>query len=418
MTVPRSTLAPPEGAPARLNRRWEVIILGALINMCLGTVYSWSVFRAPLEAALAIAPARSGIPYSVFLATFAFSMPVAGAVVARFGARRILLAGGTLVGVGWTLGGLAEGLGALSLGYGLIGGFGVGLGYTVTLTVAAAWFPGRRGLAMGLVLAGFGMSPFATAPIAEALIGIAGVRRAMLVLGVSYVGVVVALARWMRLPAVGPAARQAPDAKRDESGLSPREMVATGRFRVLWICYVIGTLAGLTAIGKTGAFAIDPVGLTPAAAARTVALFGVLNGAGRPLFGMLHDRLGTRTTVIIAFSAIALAAVAGTGAAGGSVVLFYPAFGLLWLLLGGWLAIAPAATARLFGFRHYARNYGIMYTAYGVGALAGGTLSAVALARFGSHVPFFGTLVALALVGIVVAWVGLGERGRPMTESR
>ncbi|MFW6260800.1 MAG: MFS transporter, partial [Spirochaetota bacterium] len=134
----------------RLNKRWDLVALGVVVNMCLGTVYSWSVFRAPLEASLSLTTAQSGLPYSVFLAVFAFSMPVAGLLMARIGTRVTLLIGGVLVGAGWISGGLISSFVPLVVSYGVVGGAGVGFAYGVPLAVAGSWFPARRGLAMGV----------------------------------------------------------------------------------------------------------------------------------------------------------------------------------------------------------------------------------------------------------------------------
>ena len=391
----------------RLDRRWDLVAIGIVINTCLGTVYSWSVFREPLEVALEIGAAQSGLPYSIFLAGFAFSMPLGGLLIGRIGSRPTLVLGGLLVGTGWILSGLVGQFGTLTIAYGVVGGIGVGLGYGVPLAVVGSWFPGRRGLAMGLTLVGFGVSPFATAPLASLFIRMLGVQQAMVALGALFLPVILGLSFFM-VP------RAAPDAEvsapRAQSDMDLKRMMRSLRFYGLWGCYVIGTLAGLTAIGMTASFAQQAVGLSAATAAGSVALFGVLNGVGRPLFGSLHDRLGTRPTVMLSFIIIALGAAMASFAGGNLVWAFYAGFAVLWLMLGGWLSIAPAATTRIFGERHYAANYGVMYTAYGVGALAGGAASSALYAQFGSYRPIFFVMIGLCGLGILLAVATLGNR--------
>ncbi|MFW5783053.1 MAG: OFA family MFS transporter [Spirochaetota bacterium] len=409
----------------RLNRRWDLVVLGIVVNACLGTVYSWSVFRDPLELALTLTPAQSGIPYSVFLAAFAFSMPVAGAVMSRLGPRLTLAAGGLLVGAGWMSGGLAESFPLLVAGYGVLGGAGVGFAYGVPLAVAGSWFPDRRGLAMGLTLAGFGVSPFVTAPLAKLLIQRLGVQSAMVALGAGFLVIVVRLAAFFRMApgrslapepgeaatAAGPVpaeAFEAPVATLHD--VSPIGMLRSRSFYGLWICYVIGSLAGLTAIGMTASFGSDVAGLTPAAAAAGVSAFGVLNGIGRPIFGGITDAFGVRPTVILSFALIAAGSAIAVLTQSGVALPFFVGFGVYWLMLGGWLAIAPAATTKLFGVRDYPRNYGIMYTAYGVGALVGGVASGALYASFGSYRPLFVFVAVLSLMGVIVALVLLPGR--------
>ncbi|MFW5844375.1 MAG: OFA family MFS transporter [Spirochaetota bacterium] len=391
----------------RLNRRWDLVAFGIIVNTCLGTVYSWSVFREPLEGALGLSPAQSGIPYSVFLAAFAFSMPLGGEMMGRLGPRGTLFAGGLLLGIGWISSGLTEQLLLVTVMFGVLGGVGVGLSYGVPLAVVGSWFPARRGLAMGLTLTGFGVSPFATAPLATLLIGELGVRTAMLVLGVVFMPLISLLSLFFVVHS-----GNSPGHLDVATGshLTLRKMLRTGRFYALWFCYVIGTLSGLTAIGMTASFGREVVALSAATAAGAVAAFGILNGVGRPLFGSLHDRLGTRLTVVLSFLLIASGASLSLLARAGAALPFYLGFGILWLMLGGWLAIAPAATTHLFGSTHYARNYGVMYTAYGVGALAGGSASSLFYGRFGSYRPLFLLIILLSAVGILVAVTALRPR--------
>ncbi len=390
--------------PDRLNRRWDLIAIGIVVNTCLGTVYSWSVFREPLETALNIGPAESGIPYSAFLAGFAFSMPLGGLLIGRMGSRPTLLTGGVLVGIGWLSAGLFETFWMVTVAYGIVGGVGVGLAYGVPLAVVGSWFPDRRGFAMGLTLIGFGVSPFVTAPVAGFLIALLGVQGAMVALGATFVPVISILSLFMIPRAQAQLGTTDPGSTMD---LDIRQMVRTGRFYGLWGCYVIGTLAGLTAIGMTASFGRQVVALSAPTAAASVALFAVMNGVGRPLFGSFHDRLGTRRTVVLAFVIITMGAAVSLLAGEDAIVAYYLGFAILWLILGGWLAIAPAATILLFGTRHYAANYGVMYTAYGVGALAGGAASGALFEAFGSYRPVLLLIAALAMVGLVIAVTSL-----------
>lgn len=187
------------------------------------------------------------------------------------------------------------------------------------------------------------------------------------------------------------------------------QMVKTRTFKGLWICYTIGALAGLTAIGISG-----PVGLEvfsnagmslETANALIFALilpFAALNGLGRPLFGTLSDKITPQSTAVLTFAIIIVACLIMYFGYS-SMWAYIICFSLLWGCLGGWMAIAPVATASYFGMKDNARNYGLLFTAYGAGAIIGGVVSAQAKDLLGDFQPFFLILAVLGIGGIVVA---------------
>jgi len=419
----------------RRDRRWDLVVIGILTNMSLGTVYSWSVFREPLVAAFGFSTAETARPYSVFLALFAFSMPLGGRLQTRIGTRTTMAIGALLVAAGWISAGVVSTIGALAITYGVVGGIGVGLAYGVPLAVVGSWFPRRRGLALGLTLAGFGLSPFVTAPVAEYLIEHGGVSRAFIVLGIAFLLVLSAATVFMkRAPSVataaasGGAAPSGDGASSNDGALSgantgdasagaavdigPRGMVRTPAFWGLWLTFGLGTFAGLTAIGMSAAYGIEVVGIGAGAAAAAVAGFGVFNGLGRPVFGWLTDHIGPRRTAIIAFLVIALGSLLALLATTAGVAAYLAGFAVLWMLLGGWLAIAPTATMAFFGPVHYPENYGIVYTAYGVGALAGGAVSGYLTSLTGTLATTYWAVLGSAAVGVGVALALLPARSR------
>lgn len=391
-----------------LTGRIRFILLGFTMNLALGAIYSWSVFREPLERRFEATPTESGLPYMLFLLFFAFTMPLGGALIRRAGPRFTALVGSVLVGTGWVLAGYSSSVVLLALTYGLLGGVGVGLAYGVPLAVAARWFPERRGLALGLALMGFGLSPLVTAPLSAAIISSYGVLETFRIEGIALLILLLLLSMLMRYPdqreeaslggQPGGAQARVPATERDTRG-----MVGTPQFYGLWTTYVVGALVGLTAIGITGPFAQTTVGLSAPVAALSISAFAVCNGLGRPLFGYLTDHLGVFRAIVAAFALIILASVLLLLGGGGSRVIFFATFALFWMLLGGWLAIAPAATTILFGTTHYAGNYGLMYTAYGVGAVLGTLLSGQINELFGSYLYTFYPVIALSLVGILIA---------------
>jgi MFS family permease len=183
-------------------------------------------------------------------------------------------------------------------------------------------------------------------------------------------------------------------------------MVRTRGFWGLWLGFFIGTLAGLMAIGISSPTGQEVFKLSAATAAALVGVFAIFNGIGRPIFGYLVDRTGPRNTAITSFVIIAVAAaMLGFGAAPGATAIYVIGFCALWLCLGGWLAIAPACTAAFCGTKYYGPNYGLVFTAYGAGAIIGNLLAGRLRDVVGSYVAVFYPVAALAVVGIVIAFV-------------
>ena len=396
------------GLPAEKGR-WGFIGLGFLANVCMGAVYAFSVFRKPLEALWEIPPSQVGqlgYPFMVFLAVFALGMALAGGLVENWGPRKTGILGGLLVGLGWILAGFSSNVGMLTLFYGVIGGAGVGIAYGCPIAVAGKWFSDRRGLAVGLTLAGFGASALVVAPIMGALIDSQGPLRTFTIMGVAFLVVMVLAALPMAFPPQGgKVASPKGKAKTSALDVDRGQMVRTPTFWSLWGVYTMGCLAGLMAIGIAAPFGQEVANLSAGLAAVAVSVFAVFNGVGRPLFGWLTDRLTPRYAGTLSFTLIFLAALL-LWRAGGSQIAYFVGFSILWLNLGGWLAIAPAATATLFGTQHYAKNYGLVFTSYGVGAILGNVMSGLLRDLTSSYVAVFPPVMALAVAGIVVALVG------------
>lgn len=386
--------------------RWVFVLLGLVINLAIGSIYAWSVFRKPLETFFAVGATESLLPFVVFLAVFAFTMPLVGGLLDRYGPRLLSVSGGVIVGAGWLLGSQATSMTMLTLAYGLIGGAGVGIVYNCPIAVAARWFPDRRGFAVGAVVLGFGLSPLLTAPLANALIASIGPLATMAYVGVAALVVIMLLGLPLRFPPAGwtPAGWAPTAAQASACELTRSEMVRTGAFWGLWLCFFIGTVAGLMAIGIAAPVGQEVFLLPAATAAALVGVFAIFNGAGRPLFGALVDRLGTRTTAIANLALIAAAALLlWAGSASGGAAVYVAGFAALWLCLGGWLAIAPACTAAYCGTRYYGPNYGLVFTAYGVGAIVGNLFAGTLRDVVGSYTAVFLPVAGLALLGVAIA---------------
>ncbi|GBC72008.1 Oxalate:formate antiporter [Candidatus Calditenuaceae archaeon HR02] len=388
--------------------RWIYVFAGLGANLILGTIYSWSVFRKPLEILLGWGSFESGIPFSIFLLFFAICMPLGGRILKTYGTRRAVFLGALLVGGGWILSALTletqSPLLYVILFYGVMAGSGVALIYNSTITVSSYWVPERRGLAVGLTVLGFGISPLITAPLANYLIAYHGVKNSFIILGGIYGLILLALSYLMVLPRLEARGGQMGGSLQQSMGIrefTPGMMVRTKSFAGLWLAYVLGTLGGFIAISQAAKFGQEVVRLSPGLAAVATGVFAIFNGLGRPLFGYLADRVKINVVSSISFLLAIAAALLATQAS--SLTIYIISYSILWLVFGGWLALAPKATSLFFGAQNLSVNYGIVFTAYGASALAGPTLSASLWELLGHYSPVFMTVAALSALGLAVS---------------
>jgi MFS family permease len=393
------------GMPAEKGR-WLLIPLGLTVFLCLGTVYSWSIFRKPLEDFLNIGATESLLPFTVLLVVFAMLMPITGFYIDKIGVGKITAIGGVVMGLGYILSSFASNLPMLVVTYGAIAGAGVGIAYGVPIAVVAKWFPDRKGLAVGLTVIGFGLSPLVTAPLARIAIAAYGLMPTFAILGVAFTAIILAISTQLKVPPKGwqPPGWQ-PNIVQNPTEIAQERdrLLRSPEFYGLWLCYIIGTFVGLSAIGISSPVAQEIIKLDPGLAAMAVSLFAVFNGIGRPLFGWLTDRIRPQNAAIVSYVLILIASIMMINASEGQTITYLIAFSLFWLSLGGWLAIAPTATLSLFKPENYAKNYGIVFTAYGVGALLGTLVAGQIRDIFGTYTYAFYATAALAIVGIIIA---------------
>ncbi|UEC43746.1 MAG: Transporter, major facilitator family [Methanothrix sp.] len=406
------TYEPPGG-------RWAIVVTGMMIQLCLGAIYAYGVLRNPLSdhfRGLGLDPSAMDMtwPFIVFLAMFAITMPLAGPYIQKMGPTKVAMAGGVLCGFGWLAASFATSPAMLIPLYGVIGGLGVGIAYGAPIYTSAQWFPDKRGLAVGLTVLGFGFSSaiitYGTKFMLDAGWGIMGIMQTF---GIIFIIVTVVLSMFLKCPPSGckPGGWTAPPSTAARKvDFMRNEMTKTKTFFGLWLCYTIGALAGLTAIGISGPVGREVfanAGMDPLAANELVFLlilpFAIFNGAGRPVFGSLTDKLTPKNAAMLSYVLIFFACIL-MYMFYSSVYAYIIAFCILWGCLGGWLAIAPTATASYFGMKDNAKNYGLVFTAYGAGAIIGGIVSAQAKDLLGAYQPFFLIVAALALVGMIVSF--------------
>lgn len=379
-----------------MKNRWLVVLGALIIQMSLGAVYIYSVFKTPLQQMFGWDKSQVTLPAQIILASFALAMIFAGRVQDRIGPRKVATVGGIVLGVGLILSALAQkmgGLGWFVATFSIIGGIGVGIAYVCPISACVKWFPDKRGLITGLAVAGFGAGGLIFAPVAKSLIESSNVLNAIMILGIIFLVAVVIGAQFLSAPPAGykPEGWQpTTNNQRPTTDYSWREMLLTPQFYLLWLAYFAGCTAGLmiimnastiwqsfaantSAAGNTlDATLFDSIKTAGAASVSTIAIF---NAVGRIAWGKISDSFGSRIKTLLIMFAICAAAMFFLNR-----LTTYPLFiigtGLIAFCFGGFLALYPAVTADFYGTKNVGVNYGIMFTAYGAGGLFGPWLQA------------------------------------------
>ncbi len=386
--------------------RWIYVFSGIIVMMFLGTVYSYGVFREPIEEMYNVGTTLSGLPYMISLAFYALFMFFSGKVLKKMKPKKTISIGGIVISAGWIFSSMAPNIYVLTITYGIIIGSGVGIIYGLPMQVVAEWFPKIKGFAVGLVLLGFGLSPFITAPVARILIENHGVKSTFLILGVFFGVAIPLLSLFFKLPSKKINSQKMIETKRkidkNEIDIKTSDMIKTQSFKGLYINFTIGTMIGLTLIGLTSMIGKHLIGITSINVAFYMSLFAIFNGIGRPIFGWLTDNYSAKKIMILSYVLIITASVLMLSAKEGSTFSYGLAFSIYWLNLGGWLAIAPTSTIKMFGIKNYSENYGLVFTAYGIGALVGVASSGIILDFLGSYNYLFYYIILLSIMGMFI----------------
>lgn len=348
-------------------RRFLVVIGAVLIQVCLGAIYSWSLYNQPLADKFGWEKGAIVMAYSIAIFVFAATTIVSGRLYDRVGPKIVAAIGGVLYGSGMVLSAFATELWQLYITYGVIAGMGVGFAYVSPLTTCVKWFPKHKGFITGIAVGAFGSGSMIFKNLIEAFLAGVGVSGTFIYLGIIFAGLVLIGAALLKLPeaAGNQAVTQGPF---DHMTLS--HMLKTKRFYYLWVMYLLASMPGLLVIGLAKDIGVDVVGLTTATAATAVTVIALFNAGGRLIWGTLSDRLGRVRMVVAMFVLTTLSLL---------VMAFMPLTTALYFIcligiafsFGGFLAVFPAITADFFGLKHLGANYGIIFQGYGVAAIVG-----------------------------------------------
>jgi MFS transporter, OFA family, oxalate/formate antiporter len=416
----------PNSSTART--RWIQLLLGLVCMIVISSPqYVWALFTQPLTAGTGASLAQLQITFSILIVMQTFLSPWQGVLVDHFGPRILLSVGALITGLSWILAAQVSGLTALYLTYGLLGGIGTGIVYIGVIGHMVQWFPDRRGLATGLVAAGYGMGALLTTfPIASVLRD-SGYQDALTRFGLLFAVVGFAAAQGLRRPDA--AFKIAWTQKASASGapavaaidVPPHQMIGT---RIFWLMFAMMTMmstTGLMVTSQMGAFTRDfgmadvliyGLPLLPLA----LSLDRITNGATRPFFGWVSDRFGRENTMLIAF------ALEGTAMTlwlltRDNPILFVLLSGLVFFGWGEIFSLFPSTLTDTFGTKHATANYGCLYMAQGVGSVLGGPVAALLHQSTGSWIPVFAVIITMDFATAALAIFALKPMRRRWIED-
>jgi len=388
------------------STRWIQLVLGLIAMMSISSPqYVWTLFTKPLQESLGATLAAVQVTFTIVIVLQTWLSPLQGYLVDRFGARLLIAAGCLLSGLGWISAAYATSLTGLYLTYGLFCGIGTGIVYVGIIGLVVRWFPDRRGLATGVVAAGYGFGAILTTFPIDTMMKQAGYQHTLVVFGVilGIVGAAAALA--LRMPTSADVLPP-PPVMASQAGIPPNRML---RSKVFWLMFVMMTMmstGGLMIISQFAAFSRDfgvanVVVFGLAALPLALTIDRLTNGLTRPFFGWVSDKIGRENTMGIAFLMEA-AAVTAMVMSRDNALVFVILSGVVFFGWGEIFSLFPSTLTDTFGAKHATTNYGLLYVAQGVGSILGGPLAALLREQTGSWLPVFTIIIAIdALTGIL-----------------
>lgn len=372
------------------RNRWGIAFAGVLLQMALGAVYAWSVFRIPLTKQFGWTISQVTLTFTIAIMVLGFASFFGGLWLKRVGPQIVAMTGGALYGVGVFLASASNhGLWWLYLTYGVIGGIGLGFGYIVPVAVLLKWFPDKRGLMTGIAVGGFGAGALVTAPIATRLIQSVGVLQTFAYLGVAYLVVSVAAGWFMQNPPDGwtpegwtPTQKEL--RQKSAKDFTLNEALKTWQWWALWLLLFLNTSAGISLISQEAPIFQELAKITAITAAGMVGIVSIGNALGRVFWAWASDTLGRKMTFAAMFFLQIL------------LFWFLPSFHavvaitivsfVILMCYGGGFGTMPAFAADYFGPKNVGPIYGLMLTAWGFASAFGPLLIAHLRQASGTYV--------------------------------
>ena len=401
------------------KKRWFILAACCLVNLCLGSIYAWSVFALPMAEHLSAITGKTltagdlAIVYTIANSVGPITMISGGWFNDKFGPRKVIMAGGILFSTGMILSGFARSIPFLILTYGLIGGLGLGMAYGCTISSCVKFFPDKRGFIGGITTAVYGFISVLIPPIVTLIVGAFDVQTAFFGIGAVFLVIITACSFLVtKCPDdFVPEGWSAPAVKASDKSAAEKDwkgMLTQPVFYVMITLLTCGAFCGMMIISQASAVAQNMVGMTAMAASTAVSVLAAFNAAGRILAGSLSDKIGRintlMTSCIVSIAGLILLYITGAG----EYLKFYAGIALTGICFGAFMGVYPGFTADQFGAKNNSVNYGIMFTGFAAAGYFGPTVMRNIYAARGVYQPAFLVACGLNIAGIILTFVYRG----------
>ncbi|MBY0600341.1 L-lactate MFS transporter [Bacillus bingmayongensis] len=372
---------------------WLIVLGTVIVQMGLGTIYTWSLFNQPLVSKYGWSLNAVAITFSITSLSLAFSTLFASKLQEKWGLRKLIMIAGFALGIGLILSSQASSLIMLYVLAGVVVGYADGTAYITSLSNLIKWFPERKGLIAGISVSAYGTGSLIFKYINAMLIDSVGVSQAFI-----YWGLIVTAMIVLGACLIHQAAEQGAVNKTNSKNYTTKEMLRTKHVYLLFIMLFTSCMSGLYLIGMVKDIGVQLVGLSATTAANAVAMVAIFNTVGRIILGPLSDKIGrlkivTGTFVVMAISIFVLSFVDL------NYGIYFVCVASVAFCFGGNITIFPAIVGDFFGMKHHSKNYGIVYQGFGFGALAGSFIGAI----LGGFKPTFMVIGILCVVSLIIS---------------
>lgn len=390
-----------------LRSGWKVLCAGLCINLTLGVLYSWSVIKKALVSEWGWTNSDAALPYSVGIVVWALTVLIAGKLQDKIGPRKVVTIGAIFTGAGLLVASVVNSVPLLILAFGILVGSGIGFAYSAVMPPALKWFhPSQKGMVSGIVVGGIGLASLYIAPLTTWLLGLYGISKTFLILGIFILVVGTSIAQLIKNPPEGyvpptPANyTPAKAAKSSTKDFTWKQMAGTKQFYLFYIMFAFASSAGLMIIGNIASIAKTQASMENGF--YLVALLAIFNAGGRVAAGFFSDSLGRVRTMIIVFIlqgvnmalfanySTPMAITIGTALAG--------------IGYGALLSLFPSVTADYYGMKNFGGNYGVMYTAWGLAGTMGPIIAGIVVDKTGTYNLAYMISAALLAVALILAF--------------
>ncbi|WP_410513213.1 OFA family MFS transporter [Paenibacillus sp. BR2-3] len=385
-------------------KRWLIVLGTVIMQMGLGTIYTWSLFNAHLVSKFGWELSSVAITFSITSFALAFATLFAGKLQDRFGLRRLTAVAGIMLGLGLILSSQASSIPMFYLLAGVVVGYADGTAYITSLSNLIKWFPKNKGLISGVSVGAYGTGSLIFKYVNGSLIDSVGVSNAFLYWGMIVMVMIVIgsllVSEAAPAPGVQPKSETSatvgvPTGQKD---YTVKEMLRTKEAYLLFVIFFTACMSGLYLIGIVKDIGVKLAGLDVQTAANAVAMIAIFNTAGRLILGALSDKM-SRLKLVSATLAVTAAAMLVLSFATLSFGIFFACVAAIAFCFGGNITVFPAIVSDFFGLKNHNKNYGIVYQGFGIGALSGSFIAAY----LGGFKPTFIVIGLLCLLACIIA---------------